>query len=126
MTRLTTRVMTTALLLALGVTGTRAQDPVRITVSPAFAFAPAFLRVRVYVEPNAANRTLTITADSDSYYRSSLIELEGDTSARTFFIELKHVPAGQYHLSAVVRNGSGENVAVAANRGVRILSIGEQ
>ena len=50
---------------------------------------------------------LTITADSDGYYRSSLIELEGDTSERTFFVEFKRVPAGQYQLSAVVRNGSG-------------------
>ena len=126
MTRVTTRVLTTALLLALGATGTRAQDPVRIAASPTFAFAPALLRVRVHVEPNAANRTLTITADSDGYYRSSLIELEGDTSERTFFVEFKRVPAGQYQLSAVVRNGSGENVAVATQGGVRILSIGEQ
>jgi hypothetical protein len=118
--------MTTVLLFALGATGTRAQDPVRIAVSPTIAFAPAFLRVRVHVEPNAANRTLTITADSDGYYRSSLIELEGGTSARTFFIEFKSVPAGQYQLSAVVRNSTGEHVGVAAQNGVRILAIGEQ
>ena len=76
------------------------------------------------VEPNTANRTLTITADSDGYYRSSLIELEGDTSEKTFFVEFKRVPAGQYQLSAVVRNGSGKDVAVAT-QGVSILSIKE-
>jgi hypothetical protein len=122
MTRVTTRVMTMALLLALSVTGTRAQDSVRIAVSPAHAFAPAFLRIRVSVEPNAANRALTIIANSESYYRSSLIQLEGETSARTFFVELKQVPAGEYKLSAVVSKGNGENVAVAT-QGVRILSI---
>ena len=122
MTRVTIRVMTTALLLALGVTGTRAQDPVRIAVSPAHAFAPAFLRVRVSVEPNAANRSLTIIANSEGYYRSSLIQLEGETSARTFFVELKQVPAGEYKLSAVVSNGNRKDVAVAT-QGVRILSI---
>ena len=122
MTRVTIRVMTTALLLALGVTGTRAQDPVRIAVSPAHAFAPAFLRIRVSVEPNAANRSLTIIANSEGYYRSSLIQLEGETSARTFFVELKQVPAGEYKLSAVVSNGNRKDVAVAT-QGVRILSI---
>jgi len=126
MTRATTRVMMTVLVVALGATGPKAEEPVRIAASPTFAFAPALLRVRVRVEPNAANRTLTITADSDGYYRSSLIELEGDTSARTFFVEFKSVPAGQYHLSAVVRNATGENVAVAAQGGVRILSNADQ
>ena len=124
MTRITTRVMMTVLLLALAATGPKAQEPVRIAASPTFAFAPALLRVRVRVEPNAANRTLTITADSDGYYRSSLMELEGDTSEKTFFVEFKRVPAGQYQLSAVVRNGSGENLAVAT-QGVSILSIEE-
>ena len=124
MTRIATRVMMTVLLLALGATGPKAQEPVRIAASPTFAFAPALLRVRVRVEPNAANRTLTITADSDGYYRSSLMELEGDTSEKTFFVEFKRVPAGQYQLSAVVRNGSGENLAVAT-QGVSILSIEE-
>ena len=124
MTRITTRVMMTVLLLALGATGPKAQEPVRIAASPTFAFAPALLRVRVRVEPNAANRTLTITADSDGYYRSSLIELEGDTSEKTFFVEFKRVPAGQYQLSAVVRNGSREDLAVAT-QGVSILSIEE-
>ena len=124
MTRITTRVMMTVLLLALGATGPKAQEPVRIAASPTFAFAPALLRVRVRVEPNAANRTLTITADSDGYYRSSLMELEGDTSEKTFFVEFKRVPAGQYQLSAVVRNGSGEDLAVAT-QGVSILSIEE-
>jgi hypothetical protein len=113
--------MTTALLLALGVTGTRAQDHVRIAVSPAQAFAPAFLRIRVSVEPNAANRTLTIIANSEDYYRSSLIDLQGETSARTFFVEFKQVPAGEYKLSAVVSKGNRENVAVAA-QSVRIMS----
>ena len=125
MTRVTTRVMTMALLLALSVTATRAQDPVRIAVSPAHAFAPAFLRIRVSVEPNAANRALTIIANSEGYYRSSLIGLEGETRARTFFVEFKQVPAGEYKLSAVVSKGNGENVAVAT-QGVRILSIDGQ
>jgi hypothetical protein len=124
MTRVTTRVMMIVLLVALGATGPKAEEPVRIAASPAFAFAPALLRVRVRVEPNAANRTLTITADSDGYYRSSLIALDGDTSERTFFVEFKRVPAGQYQLSAVVRNGSGENVAVAS-QGVSVLSTKE-
>jgi hypothetical protein len=117
--------MTTALLLALGAIGTRAQDPVRMVASPSFAFAPAWLRIRVSVEPNAANRTLTIAAESDGYYRSSLIELEGDSGPQTYFVEFKHVPAGAYELSAVVRNGSGKDVGIAT-QGVRILSVGEQ
>ena len=125
MNRATTTVMTTALLLALGATGPRADQRVRIATSAAYAFAPALLRIQVRVEPNAAHRTLMISADSGGYYRSSLIELEGDTSARTFVVDFKQLPAGRYELSAAVRNGNGDDVGVAT-KGIRILGTGEQ
>jgi hypothetical protein len=123
MTRLTTKLITTtALLLALGATGPRAQEPVHIAASPAIAFEPALLRIRVRVEPNAANRALAIAAESDGYYRSSMFELEGDRAPQTFFVEFKGVPAGAYQLSAVVMTANGKGVGVAT-QGVRILSV---
>jgi hypothetical protein len=125
MTRFTTKLITTAFLLALGATGPGAQEPVHIAASPAIAFAPALVRIRVRVEPNAANRMLAIVAESDGYSRRSLIELQGDRGPQTFFVELKNVPAGAYELSAMVRNGNGKDVGVAT-QGVRILSIEAQ
>jgi hypothetical protein len=122
MTRFTTKLITTAVLLGLSATGPRALEPVHIAASPAIAFAPAFLRIRVRVEPQAANRTLAIAAESDGYYRRSLIELEGDNNGpRTFFVEFKNVPAGAYELSAVVTNAIGKHVGVAT-QGVQVLS----
>ena len=116
------RVVTCLLLLAMGTVGIRSQDHLQMKVSPTHWFAPATLRVRVRVEPNANNRALAIVADSDAYYRSSVIELEGDASPRTFWMDFRQVPAGQYRISAVLRDGAGRDTAVQI-RDVRVIGL---
>jgi hypothetical protein len=50
-------------------------------VSPAVAFAPANLIVRAYVEADADNRAIAVIAESEDFYRSSEIQLDGDHAA---------------------------------------------
>src|SRR5262245_26747180 len=52
-------------------------------VTPAVAFAPANLIVRATVEADADNRGITVIAESEDFYRSSEIQLDGDRAPRT-------------------------------------------
>jgi hypothetical protein len=66
----------------------RAKESVAIRVSPAVAFAPADLVIRTSIEPDEHNRAIAIVADSESFYRSSSIQLEGDRGTN----HDRHVP----------------------------------
>ena len=65
-------------------------------VFPEVAFAPADLVVRASIEANAENRAIEVVLDSPDFYRSSLIELEGERAPRTTVFELRNLPGGRY------------------------------
>jgi hypothetical protein len=94
-----------------------------IAVSPAQSFAPAFLRVRIRVDPNAENRSLEVIADSGDFYRSSEIQLEGNRSPATFQIELRDVPEGEYRVLGVLRDPSGHERSMVY-KDVRVIGFG--
>jgi hypothetical protein len=122
------KAMICSMLLALGAVGVSARGEsevkpsVAITVSPAHAFAPATLRVRVRVEPDVDNRTVTIVTESDGFFRSSAIQLDGDAHPATFFMEVRHVPGGTYRVTARL-DRTGQK-AILASQGVTVLGIG--
>ncbi len=82
-------------------------------VSPAVAFAPANLTMRATVVPDSKNRMLQIIAESDDYYRSSEIQLDGDRAPRTTLVYFKSVPGGVYQVSALLKGERGEELAFA-------------
>jgi hypothetical protein len=47
-----------------------------------------------------------VEADSDDYYRSSTIELDGENEKRLHSLELRNLPAGDYVLRAEVKSKS--------------------
>jgi hypothetical protein len=97
-----------ALALIFGASAmTAAKAPISMRVSPAYAFAPANLVIQTSVEPNAENRSIEVVADSGSFYRSSMIPLEGDRSARTTLFQFRSVPPGEYAVSATVFGTDG-------------------
>jgi len=106
-------------LTALPVTG---RDAVTITVSPARAFAPATLRVIVRIEPNATNRSLTIVADGENFFRSSEVSLDGDQAPKIIQMPFPSVPGGQYDVYAVLKDASGRERATAHEQ-VAIFSV---
>lgn len=106
--------------------GLSAGERLTMTVSPAHSFAPANLRVYVRVEPNANNRALEIVAESDGFYRSSFVALDGERAPRTVLLEFRSLPSGDYEIRGVLADATGheraherEHVMVMSSRGDR-------
>lgn len=102
-------IFVTALLLLIGPLGVPrapAKQIVEIRVRGHFFAAPAYVPMTIAVEPGASNRALVVEADSDDYYRSSTIELDGENEKRLHTVELKSLPAGDYVVRAQVRSKS--------------------
>ena len=97
-----------------------AHDKLSLRVTPSVSHAPAYVRVIAQVERDAANRTLEITADSNEFYRSSTINLEGDQAPRTTQLDLKNLPRGEYTISAVLVDNMGHRSLV--QRSVLVIS----
>ena len=105
-----------ALVLAISLVGGSslgAKPTLDLHVSPAVSTAPATVRIRITVPPDAGNRALAITADSDVYSRSSEVPLEGENSPGNIFLEYRNLPEGMYQVRGVLLNSQGKQVAVA-------------
>jgi hypothetical protein len=84
-------------------------DPISMKVSPSVSFAPANLIVRATVEAHANNRAVLIEADSENFYRSSEIPLDGDRAPRTTMFEFRSLPQGTYEVKATLLGPGGES-----------------
>jgi hypothetical protein len=90
-----------------------AKETLLIRVSPAVSFAPANLVIRTSIEPDASNRTVEIIADSDQFYRSSQVQLDGERAPRTTVFEFRSLPPGEYEVKASLIGSDGRARAVA-------------
>jgi hypothetical protein len=96
-------------------------QPLTLALSSAHAFAPATVRIRARVEPNADNRVLTIVADGPDFYRRSDVPLDGEEAPRTFELWFKDLPAGDYEVSAILTTTS-DSRRVTARSSMSVLS----
>ena len=87
-----------------------AGERLTIKVSPAVSFAPANLIVRTMIEADAKNRAIEIIAESEDFYRSSEIQLEGDKAPRTTIFEFRSMPSGTYDVKAILRGANREPI----------------
>ena len=92
----------TAALVATAALHGIAGEIVEIRLRGHYFAEPATVRVTVAVEPDQANRVLRVEADGDRLYRSTEVELSGDTDKRLHTVEFKNLPAGEYELRAEV------------------------
>ena len=92
-------------------------------VSPAMSFAPANLVIQTRLEPDADNRAMEVIAESDDFYRSSAMQLDGDRAPRTARIEFRSLPPGEYQVTAVVIGSDGQRRA-AARSSVNVMETG--
>jgi hypothetical protein len=88
-----------------------AGEKMTMKVSPAVAFAPANLIVRAMIVADSDNRAVEIVAESDDFYRSSMIQLEGDKAARTSMFEFRSLPPGTYEVRANLIGANGDSRA---------------
>ena len=70
--------------------------------------APAYVIVRAIVEHDADNRMLEIVADSESFYRRSVVDLDGDRAPKVNELKLIDIPGGEYDVSATLYDLHGE------------------
>ena len=86
-----------------------ADQAITITARPAVVPAKGSALLKVIVERNAANRTLIWEVDGLAFYRSSTMQLEGSSAARSYFFMVSDLPGGQFDVRArVVRSDNTE------------------
>jgi hypothetical protein len=115
-----------ALIGILLLTGARplgAGERMTLKVSPAVAFAPANLIVRATILADADNRAVQIVAESDDFYRSSQIQLEGEKAARTSMFEFRSLPPGTYEVRANLLGTDGRSRAMIRQQ-VNVIASG--
>jgi hypothetical protein len=81
-------------------------------VSPLVAMAPAWVTVQTTVEADTENRALEIIVESLEFYRSSMIQLDGQYAPRVNLFQFPNLPVGQYQVTGIVA-GSGGRRATA-------------
>jgi hypothetical protein len=89
----------------------RANDRLALRVSPTVSFAPANLVVRTTIPANEENRSIEVVAESEDFYRSSEMPLEGDRAPRTTSFEFRSLPTGSYQVRAILKGVSGRELA---------------
>ena len=104
-----TAIVTTGFIVlgALTVPLSPAKEIVEIKVHGYYFAAPATVPMTIAVEPGEENRVLVVEVDSDSYFRSSGVELDGEKEKRLHSLEFRSLPAGEYTLRAEVRSKTG-------------------
>jgi hypothetical protein len=100
-----------------------AEERLTLRVSPAVAFAPANLVVRTTVEPDPSNRSMEIIAESSEFYRSSEIQLDGESGPRTSVFQFRSLPSGEYMVKAILKGAGGRELA-SADRQVNVVESG--
>jgi hypothetical protein len=113
--------MVLAGLALLAATPLGAGEQLTIRVTPRVAFAPATLVVSAAAQRDPANRALQIQVDSSGYYRSSLMQLDGDQAAITTTVRYEAVPGGMYEVRATLFGSGGEKRA-ETTRTVQVIS----
>jgi hypothetical protein len=90
-----------------------ADAPVTLKVSPLVSFAPTTIVIRTRIKADVANRALEIAAESDDFYRSSVVGLDGADAPTSNVFQFRDLPGGEYEVTATLygQDGSARSVA---------------
>lgn len=110
-TRFTLAALTLTGMLTASVT-TDADQKLAIRVTPNVSSAPSTVIVRATVARNSDNRWLYVEADSGEFFRSSVIQLDGDRAPIVTEFRLPNLPGGNYTVVAVLRDHRGDETVV--------------
>jgi hypothetical protein len=100
-----------------------AGERITLKVSPAVSFAPANLVVCATIPADAENRAVRIVAESDDFYRSSELQLEGERAARTNTFEFRSLPPGTYQVSANLMGADGRSRGLSRQQ-INVMASG--
>lgn len=117
------RVVLLGALLLTSILPAGASQHLTLKVSPSVSFAPANLVVRAMVETDVHNRAVEIVAESDDFYRSSEIQLDGDKAPRTTTFEFRSLPPGAYEVKATLF-GEGGSTRASVRQQITVMAGG--
>ena len=106
--------------MAMPVNGRAALE---LRVGPAFSFAPAEVRLQFLIAPDRENGALDVVAESEDFYRSSRVELEGERAPRVLSFRYQAMPAGEYSLRGVLLDRGGHE-RVMVEKQITVMSTG--
>jgi hypothetical protein len=110
-----------AAMLTLGQTRGTAVERLQLQVTPAVSMAPASVLVRAIIEHDAQNRQLEIVADSESFYRRTVVDLDGEQAPKVNELRLIDIPGGEYEITATLYDANG--VRSNARRSIMVMSL---
>jgi hypothetical protein len=84
--------------------------------APTVMLAPGHLVVRTVIERDPDNRAIQVIAESPDSYRSSEVQLDGDTAPRRNTFEFKDLPIGTYEIHAVLLGSDGQQRALVVRK----------
>ncbi len=116
-------VLIAATILVGATPGSADEGRLRIEVSPRISQAPAQVRIRAIVTPNAENRGLRVVADSADFFRSSYLPLDGADAAPINDTSFKNLPGGEYEVSVTLVGSQGQATNVD-RRTITVTSMG--
>jgi hypothetical protein len=114
--------LTAAAFLFAGHTEGLALEKLTLQVSPTVSMAPASVVVRAIITPDAENRQLEIVADSESFYRRSVVDLEGEAAPKVNELRLLDIPGGEYEVTATLYDSRGARTT--AHRTLMVQGLG--
>src|SRR5262245_30403661 len=106
--------MKTALILCCLASSARplgGSERLAMGVSPAMTVAPGFVRIEARVERDARNRVVRIVAESDDFYRSSDIPVDGENGPAIAVLDLRRLPTGTYQVTSILVGTDGQRAA---------------
>jgi hypothetical protein len=96
--------------LAAAGAGATAPDKTRepsILADPPVSSEPGWVELKIRIDPEAADRTLTVELDTGEFFRSSQIPLNGAQSLSTYWIRFDDLPAGNYIARVALERNDG-------------------
>lgn len=102
--------LTIVVLLAAAGAGVTAPEKARepsILADPAVSPEPGWVELKIRIDPDAADRALTVELDSRDFFRSSQITLNGARSLSTYWLRFDDLPAGDYVVRVALERSDG-------------------
>jgi len=100
------------------------ERPIELRLTSRYALSPAVVRSLVRVAPHADNRTLRVVIDSENYYRSSDVQLDGEHAAQSHFFSWAALLPGAYEVTVTVLGPDGPRAAKTLPFDVLETSVG--
>ncbi len=103
-----TAVMIGGIVLGAGIgSPVQGSQRMQVQVYPRVASAPANILISVGFARNADNRVLRVIAESDDFFRSSEVQINGDSGPRVSSFTFRSLPPGWYSLEAELIGSNG-------------------